>query len=40
MTAAGQNLIAKVSSRELPLKFTSVKMCSGQPGGCRTDGAH
>lgn len=32
MTAVGQNLIAKVSSRELPLKFTSVKMGSGALG--------
>lgn len=32
MTAAGQNLIAKVNSRELPLKFTSVKMGSGTLG--------
>lgn len=32
MTAAGQNLIAKVNSRELPLKFTSVKMGSGALG--------
>lgn len=32
MTTVGQNLIAKVSSRELPLKFTSVKMGSGALG--------
>ena len=32
MTVVGQNLIAKVSSRELPLKFTSVKMGSGALG--------
>lgn len=32
MTAVGQNLIAKVSSRELPLKFTGVKMGSGALG--------
>lgn len=32
MTAVGQNLIAKVSSRELPLKFSSVKMGSGALG--------
>lgn len=32
MTAVGQNLIAKVSSHELPLKFTSVKMGSGALG--------
>lgn len=32
MTAVGQNLIAKVNSRELPLKFTSVKMGSGALG--------
>ncbi len=32
MTTVGQNLIAKVSSRELPLKFTSVKMGNGALG--------